>query len=72
MSTLTTFTRTAVATLAVLSLSSGIAVANPCDTDASFAAANDCATPAAQVLSASVGAPSAAPTMVAGLGLRVR
>lgn len=72
MSNLTTIARTTATTLVILGLSSGIAVANPCETDAAFAAANNCATPAAQVLSASIGAPSAAGTMVPGLGLRVR
>lgn len=72
MSNLTTIARTAATTLVILGLSSGIAVANPCETDPAFAAANDCATPAAQVLSGSVGAASAAGTMVPGLGLRVR
>lgn len=73
MSTTTTIARITATTLVVLGLSSGIAVANPCETDPAFAAANDCAIPATQVLSASVSAaPSTAATMAPGLGLLVR
>lgn len=75
MSKRTTLTRTVVTTLVVLGLSSGVAVANPCETDTGFAAANDCA-PAAdasvRVVSSGITAVSPAPTMAAGLGLRVR
>jgi hypothetical protein len=72
MSNITTIARTAATTLVVLGLSAGVAVANPCETDAAFAAANDCATPPALVVPASLDASSSAATMAPGLGLRVR
>jgi|GEM_PF-4975849 len=75
MSKITTIARTAATTLVVLGLSSGIAVANPCETDVAFAEANGCtlaAIESAQLVSASAISPSTAYTMVPGLGLRVR
>ncbi len=70
MTTLATATRTAVATVAILGLSTGIAVANPCETDADFAAANDCS-PAA-VVTADVTVTGVDSGLPLGLGLRVR
>lgn len=72
MSKRTTLARTAVSTLVVLGLSSGVAVANPCETDPVFAAANDCADASVRVLASSATAVSSATAMPAGLGLRVR
>lgn len=70
MTTLAIATRTAVTSLAILGLSTGIAVANPCETDASFAAANGCSP--TTVVSAEVTVAAVDNFLPSGLGLGVR